>query len=310
MTERSYKIALVGAILWHVCIAILLLSDNHNARPVLSLEATNTQAQSQPTTQEAQTIQAVSVNAAEVMQTVTRLKQERLHQQQVEQARQNALTRQAELARERRVNEQRRLESLKQETAKMAILRQKQLLAEKQHLEQLAKQKVIEERQIAAMKQQQVDLKKQQDAAAATFAKLQKEKAAQQVVEAQRNAAALAQKQQAAQQQQAAMDAAKSAQLAGEVDKYKALIINAIGRQWILPDNVDSHLSSQFRIRLAPNGAVLEVSLTRSSGDAILDRSAQSAIYKASPLPVPGDPQMFSVFREISLTVRPENVRG
>jgi len=55
---------------------------------------------------------------------------------------------------------------------------------------------------------------------------------------------------------------------------------------------------------------VLEVSLTRSSGDSILDRSAQSAIYKASPLPVPSDTDAFNVFRDISLTVRPESARG
>ena len=98
--------------------------------------------------------------------------------------------------------------------------------------------------------------------------------------------------------------------MSGEVDKYKALIIDSISRQWILPENANGNLSSQFRIRLAPNGAVLDVNLTRSSGDAILDRSAQSAIYKASPLPVPSDPATFNLFRDISLTVRPENARG
>lgn len=98
--------------------------------------------------------------------------------------------------------------------------------------------------------------------------------------------------------------------MAGEVDKYKAMIVNAIGRHWILPENIDNGLSSQFRIRLAPDGAVIDVTLTRSSGDPILDRSAQTAIFKASPLPVPSDPETFNLFRDISLTVRPENVRG
>lgn len=122
--------------------------------------------------------------------------------------------------------------------------------------------------------------------------------------------AELAEKRRQAAAQQAADDAAKRARLAGEVDKYKAMIVNAIGRQWILPENVNNSLSSQFRIRLAPDGAVLEVTLTRSSGDPVLDRSAQTAIYKASPLPVPTDPETFDIFRDISLTVRPENVRG
>ena len=108
----------------------------------------------------------------------------------------------------------------------------------------------------------------------------------------------------------AAQNAEKNARIAGEVDRYKALIISAISRQWILPDNTQNNLSSQFRIRLAPDGSVLEVSLTRGSGDSVLDHSAQSAIYKASPLPVPADPEAFNTFRDISLTVRPENARG
>ena len=110
--------------------------------------------------------------------------------------------------------------------------------------------------------------------------------------------------------QQARQNAEQQARIAGEVDKYKALIVNAIGRNWILPERADSSLSSQFRIRLAPDGMVLNVTLTRSSGDPLLDRSAQTAIYKASPLPVPTDSETFNLFRDISLTVRPEQVRG
>jgi colicin import membrane protein len=132
-------------------------------------------------------------------------------------------------------------------------------------------------------------------------AKIAKEKA-------EHEKADLEQKRQA--QALASQNAAQQARIAGEVNKYKALIVNAIGRNWILPENVDSTLSSQFRIRLAPDGMVLEVTLTRSSGDSLLDRSAQTAIYKASPLPVPSDTATFNMFRDISLTVRPEQIRG
>ena len=110
--------------------------------------------------------------------------------------------------------------------------------------------------------------------------------------------------------QPSATNTEDQAKLAGEINKYKAMIINAISQQWILPDKVNHNLSSQFNIRLAPDGAVLEVNLIRSSGDSVLDRSAQTAIYKASPLPVPHDPKVFNLFREISLTVRPENIRS
>ncbi len=315
MLSRSYKTAFVGAIALHLSIVVLLLSDHSSARPVLTPEVKNegNQIQAEVAPQQNQAVKAVSVDSQEVMKAVNQLKQERLHQQQAEVNRQKALAQQAEMAKQQRIAEQQRLEKIKNEAAKLAIARQKQMQEEQQHLKQLAQQKIEQEKHLAEMKQQQVQLQKQQQLEAQKLAELTKKKAEEQAraeqARAEKAKAELAQKQQAA-AQQAAADAAKNAKIAGEVDKYKALIINAISRQWILPENADSNMSSQFRIRLAPNGAVLEVSLMRSSGDAILDRSAQAAIYKASPLPVPTDATTFNLFRDISLTVRPVNARG
>jgi len=315
MQSLSYRNALIGAVMFHVLIAFMLMYESTSKHPVLM--ATNNPAHSEehPTAIQPnnEPIKAVSVNSDEVMKTVNHLKEERLHQQQAEEKRQRMLTQQAEAARLRRVAEQQHLEKLKEESAQIAIKRQKQMEEEQLHLKQLAKQKEAEEKKLAEMKSQQLQMQKQQEQEKNKLVELQKKKA---VELARANEAKdakakedLAQKQRAA-AEQAAVNAAKSAQMAGEVDKYKALIIGAISRQWILPENANSSMSSQFRIRLAPNGVVLEVSLTRSSGDPILDRSAQSAIYKASPLPVPNDPQTFNLFRDISLTVRPESARG
>lgn len=298
--STSYRNAFYIALGLHILIAILLLVESSTTRPVL-VAATKTElGRPQPQTLEhqEQAIQAVSVDSTEVMKTVQRLKDERLKQQQAEQNRQQNLAKMAMLARQQRIAEQQRLEKIKVE--------------EKQRLKALAQQKALEEKRLAEMKSQQVKLKQQQQQEALKLAALQKKKeeAIQQEMLAQKakDAEVLVKKQQAA-AEQAALNA-ENTRIAGEVDKYKALIINAISQQWILPENVDRHLSSQFRIRLAPDGVVLEVSLIRSSGDPILDRSAQSAIYKASPLPVPRDPSTFNLFRDISLTVRPENVRG
>lgn len=318
--SRSYRTAFFAALMLHVSIAVLLLMDTHHERPVLVAETKNEPGQIQASIEKPQeaAIKAVSVNSQEVMQTVNRLKQERARQQQAELDRQRVLNQQAAAARQQRINEQKQLERLKAEAEKMAIERKKQIAEEQQHLKQLAVQKAEQEKHLAEMKQQQAQMQKQQAIEAQKIAELKKKKADElahaalakaEKEKAEKAKAELAQKQQAA-AQQAAQEAAKTARLAGEVDKYKAMIINAISQQWILPENANSNLSSQFRIRLAPNGAVLEVSLTRSSGDAILDRSAQAAIFKASPLPVPADPNTFNIFRDISLTVRPSNARG
>lgn len=313
--SKSYRNAFAGAIALHLSIVIVLFLDPTSQHPVLVNQAKN-EASAAPMeleAKQAQAIKAVSVDSQEVLKTMNKLKDERARQQRAEQERQRTLNQQAELARKQRIEEQKRIETLKNEANQLAIARQKQIAEEQKHLKELAEQKVEQEKHLAEMKKQQVleaqklvEIQKKKIEAEqlkkAELAKAELARAAEAKAE-------LAKKEQAA-AQQAAQAAAKRAQVAGEVDKYKALIINAISRQWILPENANSSLSSQFRIRLAPNGAVLEVSLTRSSGDLILDRSAQAAIYKASPLPVPTDPTTFDLFRDISLTVRPVNARG
>lgn len=316
ITDATYRKAFLAAIILHCCLAFLLLTDSSTQRPVLVKDTVNEPGQMMPIEQaenKPDIVKAVSVDSKQVMETVNRLKEERAQQARTEKARQQALEKQAEMARKERILEQQRLAKLKDESAKLAIARKKAIEEEQKHLKQLALQKEQESKRLEALKAKQQELEKKQLQESERLAELKKKQQAQEQSHLDQQRAeqeAEATKQRQAAQQQAAANAAKQARVAGEVDKYKALIVNAISSRWILPENVDKGLSSQFRIRLAPDGAVLEVSLTRSSGDPILDRSAQTAIYKASPLPVPGDAETFNLFRDISLTVRPENVRG
>lgn len=300
--SRSYKNSLIVSIVLHMTVAILLVMDpSSNKPPVLENVANPDLIQAEVSQKQVQQeqIKAVSVDEQEVQKTINQLKQQQIQKQKAEQARQQKLEREAEQARQARLNEQKRLQSLKEEAEKVAIAHKKQLEEEKKRLVEMKKQQQQEAEKLAALKKKQ-ELEKVQ--AAEALAKRKKE------AEAQARAALERKKQESI--RQAAIDSEKNARIAGEVDRYKALIIGAISRQWILPENANTSLSSQFRIRLAPDGSVLEVSLTRSSGDSVLDHSAQSAIYKASPLPVPTDPAAFNVFRDISLTVRPQNARG
>lgn len=94
----------------------------------------------------------------------------------------------------------------------------------------------------------------------------------------------------------------------GIVDKYKALIIQAISSHWIVPTQANKSLYCELMIRLAPGGMVLDVQVTKSSGDPSLDSSARAAVLKSSPLPVPPDPGAFEPFRQFVLKVKPENI--
>ncbi|AWN74215.1 cell envelope integrity protein TolA [Legionella anisa] len=321
INNPSYRKAFFAALGLHLFLIVMLLTDNSSQRPVLTAETKNTPGVEQPiaVTPQTEVVKAVSVDNKQVMETVNRLKQEREQQKKAEINRQNELKRQAEVAKQQRIKEQQQLARLKEEANKIAIARKKQAEEEKKRLKKLEEQKALEAKRIEDLKKQKEELVKQQQLEVKKLADLNKKKMAEKAqaekekaelakAEAERKKQAEAEA--AAKQAQAAKNAEKQARIAGEVDKYKALIVNAIGRNWILPENVDSSLSSQFRIRLAPDGMVLEVTLTRSSGDPLLDRSAQTAIYKASPLPVPADAETFNLFRDISLTVRPEQVRG
>ncbi|MBA2650654.1 MAG: cell envelope integrity protein TolA [Tatlockia sp.] len=327
--DNSYRKAFLAALCFHLCLAIALYIDpTTNQRPaVITPEAKNEPSQAMPLVQNEQpvdeVVKAVSIDNQEVMETVNRLKQERANQLKAEQTRQQDLVKQAEMARKERLQEQQHLAKLREESEKIAIAKKKQVEEEKRHLKQLAEQKAEETKKLQDLKAKQEQLQKKQKEESEKLAllqqkqideklkndKLKAEQARVDQAQAAKAKAELAEKNRQALLQEAA-NAAKKAFISGEVDKYKALIKGAISQRWIVPENIDRGLSSQFRIRLAPDGAVLEVSLTRSSGDSVLDRSAQTAIYKASPLPVPRDSATFELFRDISLTVRPENLRG
>jgi colicin import membrane protein len=94
----------------------------------------------------------------------------------------------------------------------------------------------------------------------------------------------------------------------GEINKYKALILQVISEHWLVPPQANKKLYCELMIRLAEGGMVLDVQIIKSSGDSALDSSAKAAVLKASPLPVPADAAAFSAFRQFVLKVKPENV--
>lgn len=305
--EPGYLKAFYFALGLHLAIFLILFTESTSSPAVLQLDA-RAQVGEAIEKPQSEPVKAVTVDQREIQETITRIKEERARKEQQETARQERLEHQIKQAKEERLKEQQRLKQLKEEVDKVALARKKQIEEEKRRLKQLAEEKEKESKRLAELKKQKETLQAQQDAIRKKqeeekrLAELNKKKAEQ---EAETKRLAAAEREKSAREA-----AARQAQIAGEVNKYKALIVNAISRQWILPENVDSSLSSQFRIRLAPDGMVLDVHLIRSSGDSVLDRSAQTAIFKASPLPVPTETEAFNLFRDISLTVRPEQVRG
>jgi len=108
--------------------------------------------------------------------------------------------------------------------------------------------------------------------------------------------------------QSAQVKTALSSQQNGEIDKYKAMLIQTISSNWVVPDDVDKNSSCILLVEVAPGGVVLDVKIIQASNNPILDRSAKAAVLKSSPLPVPEEPILFDSFRSIKLIVKPEGI--
>ena len=103
------------------------------------------------------------------------------------------------------------------------------------------------------------------------------------------------------------VDAGRLRKEQSEIDRYHGLIKQQVTRNWNIPAASRKGLKCTLRVRVVSSGEVLAVSVIVSSGDPVFDRSAENALYKASPLQVPSDPDLFNrVFREFNFDFDPE----
>jgi colicin import membrane protein len=186
--------------------------------------------------------------------------------------------------------------ALKEKLEKERKLKEQQELDKKKQAE-LDKRKQDDAKKLKAeQQQQQLEVKKKEE----EKKKLDKERLAQEAEV----------KKLAAEKQALADKLAKQAASAqaAEVDKYKRLIQDRIRRFIIEPPNLQGNPEVEVDVRLLPGGDVLETSLRirRSSGNLAYDQAVERAILKASPLPLPPDPAMFNMFRELNLKIRPK----
>lgn len=90
------------------------------------------------------------------------------------------------------------------------------------------------------------------------------------------------------------------------IDQYGRYIKEKIQRTWVRPGGI-SYLVCLVKATLATSGEVVDVEVIRSSGNAAFDDSVETAVYKASPLPVPRDPVAREKFRSITLEFNPDS---
>ncbi|KAF3981723.1 MAG: cell envelope integrity protein TolA [Methylococcales symbiont of Hymedesmia sp. n. MRB-2018] len=167
-----------------------------------------------------------------------------------------------------------------------ALERKTKELADKQKQQKLKQQKAIE----AAKK---AKIKKQQEAEA----KKNKEK---QIAEQKKQKELLAKQQAEAVQKQALLDKQVADEKARAESNRQATISataaiqQKVIKRWIKPVLSAKGMNCTVRVKLLPSGDVMDVAVIKSSGNDIFDRSAENAVRKASPLPVPKNRALFA----------------
>jgi len=221
----------------------------------------------------------------------------------------------AELERKNKLVEARKQEKQQQAERKRKALAEKKrkIEAKKKHQAAQARKKLKAEkkRKDAAQKKRRAEQKKkalaeQKRKAEAARIKAEAEKKRKAEVARKKAAAEREMRERLAAEQQR-LRAQRESAMQRIVDKYGLYIKEKVQRSWIRPSASRASLSCTVKVRLIPGGEVVEVKIIRSSGNAAFDRSVEAAVFKASPLPVPTDPEVMDKFRSITFEFNPDS---
>lgn len=265
--------AVVYAVLVHVVlVALVVIGVRWQAKPVSP----------------AAVIQAQAVNDAETQKQIQRRKRE-----EAERAAAEARRNRDQQERERQAAEAQR----QKEQAKLAE-QKRQADAKRQAAEAEQKRKADAKRQAAEAEQKRKVAQRQ--------AEVQRQKD----TEARREAAVQGLKDQLASEEQARADAKaraeQQARAQSELERFQALIKQRVESSWVNSGGWTKDIRCLVHVRLIPTGEVIEATVVRSSGNAAFDRSAENAVYKASPLPLPDDKALFEHFRDFNFDFHPQ----
>lgn len=263
----QHPTSLVFAVVVHaVLILLLMFSFDWTPKPESSSNKPNV-------------INAVAVDASKVEAELKKIRAAENRKKKDEQARVNKLKRDADAAKKKRAAEEKRIANLKKKTA-----------AEE-------KKRKAEQKRLAEVERKRLKAEKARKKAEAARKKAE---ADQRKREEQERKRALAE--QLAAEEQARADAAATT----TINEYTALIKNKVSRNWLKPAGNIKGLRCKVSVRLIPGGEVVSAQVVKSSGNSVFDRSVESAVFKASPLPLPQDPAIAARMREIDFEFIPE----
>ncbi len=219
-----------------------------------------------------------------------------------------------------RQKEQERIEQEKQ--LQLELEREQEIAEQKKKEEEIKRQAEVEKERLAeekkaeALKKKQQEEEKKRKAEEAKKLKAEKERKAaeekkRQELERQRLAEEKRRKKEEAdrllQESLAAEEREREERrISGMVNQHMGMIRQRIKRYWSEPSNATKGMQCTLRVSLLPGGDVKQVVIVKSSGNAIFDRSAESAVFKAAPWPQPTEPKAAAVLRDFTFVFKPK----
>ncbi len=296
---RNNLFAVLLSIGVHVVLLLMLFLSFESTPKLASV-------QSQPNV-----VKATVVDASKVQAELDKLKRAEKKKHKKEQARIDKLKRAERDAKKRRAVEEKRIAELKKKRAvaeKRRAQEQKKLAKVKKEKAALEEKRKAEQKQLAELeKKRKVEQEKQKKVQAERKVAEAKHKAAEKkrkLAEAKRRETE--RKKQLAAQLEAEEQERNETAAQSEINKYQALIRQKVTRNWLRPAGARKGLACTVRVRTIPGGEVVGVIIIKGSGNAVFDRSVESAVRKAAPLPLPRDPAVAARMREIDFEFIPE----
>ena len=283
--------ALAAVIIIHLVLIVLL-----------SINLASDEKPPMPAAQKHKIIDAVVIDAKKYDE---RKKQKQLAaQKKIEDKKAVEKKRKQELERKKTLEKKRLAEKKKIKEQKLAAEKKKALaLAKKKEADRKEKEKKVrekKEKERIAREKKQKELEEKQ--------RLEAEKKRKQEEEKQRRAEEKAEFERALieeerREEEARKQAERAARLQTQRQQYIMQIAQKVENNWLRPATTSEEQSCEVIVTQTMMGDVIDVQLQSCTSDNAFQRSVERAVRKASPLPLPPDPELFD--RKIYFKFKP-----
>ena len=294
------RTAVVKAVFVHVALAAVFLIG-------ADFDWWDSDARPQPMMQEdVEIVQATAVDESRVEETAQRIRDQRDAERRAEEERVAELERRAREAEQRRQREQQAQQQAREQAqrereeaeAETRRLRE-EAAAEEQRAQEAAERRAREEAEAERRRQEEAERQRQEE----ERRRQEEEERQRREAEERERAERERQIQEELAEERARRERARQQRVLTEVERYQALIRQAIQRNLI----VDSSMRGQscvLIISLARTGFVTNVEV--GEGDRAVCEAGRAAALRAGTLPVSEDPEVYQQMDRIRLRIEPE----